>query len=63
MVKFQEISKNLKSSLGVGHKTASVVISKCFNVPAFPVDTHIHRLAQRWGLSKGKKCHTNGERS
>ena len=38
---------------GVGHKTASVVISQGFGVPAFPVDTHIHRLAQRWGLSKG----------
>ena len=36
---------------GVGHKTASVVISQGFGVPAFPVDTHIHRLAQRWGLS------------
>ena len=39
---------------GVGHKTASVVISQGFGVPAFPVDTHIHRLAQRWGLTKGK---------
>ena len=39
---------------GVGHKTASVVVSECFNVPAFAVDTHIHRLAQRWGLSSGK---------
>ena len=39
---------------GVGHKTASVVMSQCFNVPAFPVDTHIHRLAQRWGLTSGK---------
>ena len=39
---------------GVGHKTASVVVSEFFNKPAFPVDTHIHRLAQRWGLSKGK---------
>ena len=39
---------------GVGHKTASVVISQAFNIPAFPVDTHIHRLAQRWGLSSGK---------
>jgi len=39
---------------GVGHKTASVVVSEFFNVPAFPVDTHIHRLAQRWGLSNGK---------
>ena len=39
---------------GVGHKTASVVLSEYFNIPAFPVDTHIHRLAQRWGLSNGK---------
>ena len=39
---------------GVGHKTASVVVSEFFNKPAFPVDTHIHRLAQRWGLSNGK---------
>ena len=39
---------------GVGHKTASVVMSQAFGVPAFPVDTHIHRLAQRWGLSTGK---------
>ena len=38
---------------GVGHKTASVVMSQAFGVPAFPVDTHIHRLAQRWGLSAG----------
>ncbi|AFU98274.1 endonuclease III [Simiduia agarivorans] len=39
---------------GVGHKTASVVIAQAFGVPAFPVDTHIHRLAQRWGLTSGK---------
>lgn len=39
---------------GVGHKTASVVMSQAFGVPAFPVDTHIHRLAERWGLSPGK---------
>ena len=39
---------------GVGHKTASVVVSQAFNNPAFPVDTHIHRLAQRWGLTNGK---------
>ena len=39
---------------GVGHKTASVVMSQAFGVPAFPVDTHIHRLAQRWGFSSGK---------
>jgi endonuclease III len=39
---------------GVGHKTASVVVAQAFGVPAFPVDTHIHRLAQRWGLTNGK---------
>jgi endonuclease-3 len=39
---------------GVGHKTASVVMIHAFNIPAFPVDTHIHRLAQRWGLTNGK---------
>ena len=39
---------------GVGHKTASVVVSQAFNIPSFPVDTHIHRLAQRWGLTHGK---------
>lgn len=44
----------LEAMPGVGHKTASVVMSQAFGVPAFPVDTHIHRLAQRWGLSNGK---------
>ena len=44
----------LESLPGVGHKTASVVISQAFGVPAFPVDTHIHRLAQRWKLTNGK---------
>ena len=39
---------------GVGHKTASVVMAQAFGVPAFPVDTHIHRLAQRWGLTSGR---------
>jgi len=39
---------------GVGHKTASVVVSEYFKKPAFPIDTHIHRLAQRWGLTNGK---------
>ena len=43
----------LEALPGVGHKTASVVMSQAFGVPAFPVDTHIHRLAQRWGLSRG----------
>jgi len=46
--------KELEKLPGVGHKTASVVMSQAFGVPAFPVDTHIHRLAQRWGLSSGK---------
>ncbi|MAI95406.1 MAG: endonuclease III [Synechococcus sp. MED650] len=45
--------EELESLPGVGHKTASVVMSQAFGVPAFPVDTHIHRLAQRWGLSDG----------
>lgn len=44
----------LESLAGVGHKTASVVMAQAFGIPAFPVDTHIHRLAQRWGLSKAK---------
>lgn len=44
----------LETLPGVGHKTASVVMSQAFGVPAFPVDTHIHRLAQRWGLTKGQ---------
>ena len=44
----------LEALPGVGHKTASVVMSQWFGVPAFPVDTHIHRLAYRWGLSTGK---------
>ena len=43
---------------GVGHKTASVVVSQGFGMPAFPVDTHIHRLAQRWGLTNGKNVKT-----
>lgn len=46
--------EGLESLPGVGHKTASVVMAQAFAVPAFPVDTHIHRLAQRWGLSSGK---------
>ena len=44
----------LESLAGVGHKTASVVMSQWYGLPAFPVDTHIHRLAARWGLSKAK---------
>jgi endonuclease-3 len=46
--------EELEELPGVGHKTASVVMSQAFGVPAFPVDTHIHRLAWRWGLSSGK---------
>ncbi|MEM6558943.1 MAG: endonuclease III [Myxococcota bacterium] len=45
--------EELESLAGVGHKTASVVMAQAFGVPAFPVDTHIHRLAARWGLSDG----------
>jgi endonuclease III len=45
----------LEALPGVGHKTASVVMAQAFGVPAFPVDTHIHRLAQRWGLSSGER--------
>ena len=44
----------LESLAGVGHKTASVVMAQWYGIPAFPVDTHIHRLAKRWGLSKAK---------
>ena len=46
--------KELESLPGVGHKTSSVVMSQAFGIPAFPVDTHIHRLSQRWGLTSGK---------
>ena len=46
--------EDLEKLPGVGHKTASVVMSQGFGVPAFAVDTHIHRLAQRWGLTNGK---------
>ena len=48
----------LEALPGVGHKTASVVMAQAFGVPAFPVDTHIHRLAARWGLSSGKNVAT-----
>ena len=46
--------KELESLPGIGHKTASVVMSQAFGIAAFPVDTHIHRLSQRWGLTSGK---------
>jgi endonuclease-3 len=49
-----ETFEELEALPGVGHKTASVVMSQAFGVPAFPVDTHIHRLALRWKLSNGK---------
>tara|TARA_Y100000817_G_scaffold133267_1_gene104295 strand:- start:2319 stop:2972 length:654 start_codon:yes stop_codon:yes gene_type:complete len=52
--KVPESFKDLESLPGVGHKTASVVMSQGFGHPAFPVDTHIHRLAQRWKLTNGK---------
>ena len=53
--------KDLESLPGVGHKTASVVMSQGFGVPAFPVDTHIHRLSQRWGLTNGKNVRKTEE--
>jgi endonuclease-3 len=53
--------EELEKLPGVGHKTASVVMSQAFGVPAFPVDTHIHRLAQRWKLTDGKNV-VNTER-
>jgi endonuclease-3 len=46
--------ESLERLPGVGHKTASVVMAQSFGVPSFPVDTHIHRLAQRWGLTRGR---------
>ena len=52
--KVRKTYEELEELPGVGHKTASVVMSQGFGQPAFPVDTHIHRLAQRWGLTNGK---------
>ncbi len=52
--KVPQTFEELEALPGVGHKTASVVMSQAFGFPAFPVDTHIHRLAYRWGLSTGK---------
>lgn len=46
--------EELEALPGIGHKSASVVMTRCFGLPAFPVDTHIHRLAYRWGLSSGR---------
>lgn len=53
--------EELETLPGVGHKTASVVMTQSFNEPAFPVDTHIHRLAKRWGLSSGKNVEKTEE--
>ena len=50
--------EELEELAGVGHKTASVLMAQAFKTPAFPVDTHIHRLAYRWGLSNGKNVMT-----
>ena len=52
--KIPESFQELEKLPGVGHKTASVLMSQAFGMPAFPVDTHVHRLAQRWGLTSGK---------
>lgn len=52
--KVPETFEDLEALPGVGHKTASVVMAQAFGIAAFPVDTHIHRLAHRWGLSNGK---------
>src|SRR5690606_33272135 len=52
--KVPDTFEELEALPGVGHKTASVVMTQIFKKPAFPVDTHIHRLAYRWGLSNGK---------
>ena len=51
--KVPDTFEKLESLPGVGHKTASVIMSQVFKIPSFPVDTHIHRLSQRWGLSNG----------
>ena len=53
----------LEALPGVGHKTASVVMAQAFGQPAFPVDTHIHRLAARWGLSTGRNVTADRARS
>jgi endonuclease-3 len=50
--------EELEALPGVGHKTASVVLNQAFGIPTFPVDTHIHRLAARWGLSSGRNVET-----
>ncbi len=53
--------EELESLPGVGRKTASVVLAQAFHIPAFPVDTHIHRCAKRWGLSQGKNVRQTEE--
>ena len=53
--------KELESLPGVGHKTAGVVMAQAFGIPTFPVDTHIHRLSQRWGLTSGKSVRQTEE--
>ena len=52
--KVPQTFEDLEALPAVGHKTASVVMSQAFNIPTFPVDTHIHRLMYRWGLTNGK---------
>lgn len=59
--KIPETLEELETLPGVGHKTASVVMTQWFGQPAFPVDTHIHRLARRWGLSSGKNVEKTEE--
>ena len=56
--KVPDTFEELEELSGVGHKTASVIMSQIFSKPAFPVDTHIHRLAKRWKLSSGKNVAT-----
>ena len=57
--KVPESIEALEELPAVGHKTASVVVSQAFGIPAFPVDTHIHRLMYRWNFTNGKKCSTD----
>lgn len=59
--KVPQTFEELEALPGVGHKTASVIMAQAFGVPAFPVDTHIHRCAKRWGLSSGKNVEQTEE--
>jgi endonuclease III len=59
--KIPQTLEELKTLPGVGHKTASCVVSQIFKMPAFPVDTHIHRLAEKWGLSCGSSVEKTEE--